>query len=59
MMKETTTDKNVEETIKRISMARIGEPEEIAKLVLFLGSNVSSYINGQIISIDGGLNESL
>ncbi len=59
MMKMTTTDKNIEETIKRIPIARIGEPDEIAKLVLFLSSNVSNYINGQIISIDGGLSESL
>ena len=59
MMKNTTTDKNIEATIKRIPIARIGEPNEIAQLVLFLSSNVSNYINGQIISIDGGLSESL
>jgi len=59
MMKSTTTEKNINETIKRISLLRVCEPEEIANLVLFLGSNVSSYINGQVISIDGGLNEGL
>ena len=59
MMKSTTTEKNINETIKRISLLRVCEPEEIANLVLFLGSNASSYINGQVISIDGGLNEGL
>lgn len=57
MMKSTTTEKNINETIKRVSLLRAGEPEEIANLVLFLGSETSSYINGQVISIDGGLNE--
>ena len=59
MMKKSTTDKNIEETIKRIPIARVAETDEIAQLVLFLSSNNSSYINGQIISIDGGLSESL
>ena len=59
MMKMTTTDKNIEETIKKNSYSENREPDEIAKLVLFLSSNVSNYINGQIISIDGGLSESL
>ena len=50
-------EKNINETIKRVSLLRVGESEEIANLVLFLGSEASSYINGQVISIDGGLNE--
>ncbi|WP_042349855.1 SDR family oxidoreductase [Bacillus massiliigorillae] len=32
----------------------IGQPEEIAKLALFLGSDDSNFINGQIVTIDGG-----
>ena len=32
----------------------IGQPEDIAKLALFLGSDDSSFINGQIVGIDGG-----
>ena len=59
MMKSTTTEKNIEQTIKRISLSRVGKPEEIANLVLFLSSNISNYINGQVICIDGGLNEGL
>ncbi len=33
---------------------RIGQPEEIAQLALFLDSDESSFINGQVVAIDGG-----
>ena len=36
-------------------MRRIGEPEEIASVALFLSSDLSSYITGQVIRVDGGL----
>ena len=36
-------------------MGRIGQPGEIAKLIRFLASDDAQYINGQCISIDGGL----
>jgi NAD(P)-dependent dehydrogenase (short-subunit alcohol dehydrogenase family) len=37
-------------------MKRLGEPEEIAPMVLFLASDSASYITGQVFSINGGLN---
>ncbi len=40
---------------KQIPMGRIGQPEDIAKLALFLASNDSGYITGEIIKVDGGL----
>jgi len=38
----------------RIPMGRIAEPEEIADAVLFLCSEQSRFITGQIITVDGG-----
>ena len=42
-----------------VPMRRIGEPQEFANLVTFLASELSSYINGINIPIDGGLLKSL
>ena len=41
-------------TLSRIPMNRWGSPEEISKLISFLISDDSSYINGENINIDGG-----
>lgn len=40
---------------KMIPMNRFGSPEEVAQLVSFLASNKSSYITGEVISINGGI----
>ena len=36
-------------------LGRIGRPEEVAKAVLFLASNESSFVTGTALSVDGGL----
>lgn len=41
--------------IKMIPLGRFGKPEEVAKIVVFLASEKSSYINGQVLKADGGL----
>jgi 3-oxoacyl-[acyl-carrier protein] reductase len=38
-----------------IPMARIGQPEEVAKVVRFLCSDDASYITGQVIAVNGGM----
>lgn len=46
-----------EETVQKISstipLGRVGEPEEVANVVLFLASNLASYVTGAIVSVDG------
>lgn len=43
------------EKINDVPFGRLAKPEEIANLCLFLASDVSSYITGQVIGIDGGI----
>jgi len=45
-----------DEFLKRIPLGRFGKAEEIANTTLFLASDMSSYITGQIISVCGGMN---
>jgi NAD(P)-dependent dehydrogenase (short-subunit alcohol dehydrogenase family) len=40
---------------KYIPLKRLGKPEDIAPIVAFLSSDLSSYITGQVISVSGGL----
>ncbi len=54
-MTKVLPDKVKEEVLKTIPMKKIGEPEEIANLVLFLSSDLSNYITGQVINVDGGM----
>jgi len=49
------SDEIITKTIEQSHLKRIGEPLEIAEAVLFLASDLSSYITGQVIRVDGGL----
>jgi 3-oxoacyl-[acyl-carrier protein] reductase len=40
---------------EKIPLKRGGTPEEVAKVAIFLGSDLSSYVNGQVIGVCGGL----
>lgn len=54
-MTKNLPDKVKEEITKSIPMKKIGDPKEVANLVLFLSSNLSDYITGQVINVDGGM----
>ncbi|HOP23719.1 MAG TPA: beta-ketoacyl-ACP reductase [Defluviitoga sp.] len=45
----------IDYVIENTCLKRLGEPEDVAKLALFLASDDSSFITGQVIRIDGGL----
>lgn len=47
--------KNIQEFMARIPMGRMGEPDDIAKVALFLASDMSSYMTGSQIVVDGGV----
>jgi 3-oxoacyl-[acyl-carrier protein] reductase len=46
--------RRVRETAPRTALRRIGEPEEVANVILFLASDGASFITGQTIMVDGG-----
>jgi len=46
----------MEDFLKRIPMTRFGKAEEVAAAALFLASDMSSYVTGQVISVCGGMN---
>jgi len=45
----------VENWVKNIPLRRSGKPEDVANLALFLASDLSSYITGQVITVCGGM----
>lgn len=55
MVRSSTSPEEIREAEKTIPMGRLGTPEEVAQLVLFLVSDASSYINGATIDINGAI----
>lgn len=49
------TPEDKERIAKGIPMGRLGTPEEVAKVILFLASDLSSYVTGVVLDVNGGL----
>jgi len=54
-MAHSLSDDKFQQRLDSIAMGRIGSPEEVAKVALFLASDLSSYVTGQVIGVDGGM----
>jgi len=54
-MTESLSERQKSALTERIPFARLGEPEDVAKSALFLASELSEYITGQVLVVDGGM----
>jgi NAD(P)-dependent dehydrogenase (short-subunit alcohol dehydrogenase family) len=48
---------NLKDLLEKIPLNRIGEPEEIARMVVVLVSEVASYVTGRTVFVDGGMTD--
>lgn len=46
-------DDKIQENLKNIRMGRLGEPVDVANVLVFLASDLSGYVTGEIIGVDG------
>jgi len=53
-MLKDVPEKILKESIKMIPLQRIGKPEEVADAALFLASEMSNYMTGQVLHVNGG-----
>ena len=54
-MAHSLSEDKFQQRLDSIAMGRIGSADEVAKVALFLASELSSYITGQVIGVDGGM----
>ncbi|MCH6561667.1 MAG: glucose 1-dehydrogenase [Deltaproteobacteria bacterium] len=54
-MMEATLEKLREQVIAAVPLRRIGEPEDMAGIAIYLASRAGAYVTGTVISVDGGM----
>ena len=54
-MTKVLSEETLKQFVSLIPMRRGGEPEEVAKVALFLASDLSSYVSGQVIQVNGAM----
>ena len=54
-MTEMLTEDQKKKLAEMIPLERLGEPEDVAQAALFLAAPESSYITGQVLSVNGGM----
>ena len=54
-MTKAVSEETLKQFVTMIPMKRGGEPEEVAKVALFLASDLSSYVSGQVIQVNGAM----
>lgn len=54
-MTDALNEEQRSEIIKTLAIERLGKPQDVAELALFLASDRSSYITGEVIKVDGGM----
>lgn len=54
-MTENLSEKVLETIKQETPLGRAGDPEEVSNVVAFLASDISSYITGEVIRVDGGM----
>jgi len=55
MYREGHSEKIKKDILEKISLKRVSKPKEIANVALFLASDLSSYLTGQVLRVDGGM----
>jgi len=54
-MTEELGDETIKQYFEAIPLKRGGTPEEIANTCVFFGRDMSSYLTGQVLNVDGGM----
>ena len=55
MMRKNTPNEIIKDVVSRTSLKRVAEAKEIANVALFLSSDLSSFVTGQVMRVDGGM----